>query len=532
LGAPVGIEPVTGLGAAIGIVLGCALREILVGNKVGNSDISIAGISVGASVGLADRFIVGWIGAAYGELVGNAPSGEPAGRSLGGMLGAAMGTVGFTLNGRFEAPIGADEMLGTSICGAALGISVGSAVGEKSLDPLFGAAEGAMLGFPYGRAVQPGDWIGDHAGLTTGVLPTGPCTTMVGSSVSSVDGNVAGALFGTPTGATRGARGCNGCIGPIVVDGTSGLGGLAGELPVGLLIGRSKPWMTGAPDPGGSGRGTRGSNGCIGAFVRDKTTGDVGLARLTGELPMGRTGLAVGRLNPCGTGPPPMGNVELGGSNGTGANATVGLAGGDAVGVVLAGLRGVAVGELLLGKLCIGASGTVPPLVPSPAGAAVRMVVGALGTSTTGLCVVGETGFCLIGAMGLIVILTAEGATGLVALPALAGPTGLAVGNATVEGAVAVLLSGAARGTGTEALDWVPSGGNVDGAIGVRSSLRAFDDKVGVDAGAMVSTADTTAGLDPMTLGDVGGARLALVWDGAMGFFSIGEAVGWSNVSK
>jgi hypothetical protein len=526
------------LGAAIGIVLGCALREILVGNKVGNSDISIAGISVGASVGLADRFIVGWIGAVYGELVGNAPTGEPAGRSLGGKLGTAMGIVGFTLNGRFEAPIGADEMLGTSIRGAALGFSVGSAVGEKSLDPLFGAAEGAMLGFPYGWAVQSGDWIGDHAGLTTGVLPAGPCTTMVGSSVSSVDGNVAGALFGNPTGAidpagaTRGARGCNGCIDPIVVDGTGGLGGLAGELPVGLLIGRSKPWGTGAPDPGGSGSGTRGSNGCIGAFVRDETTGDVGLARLTGELPMGRTGLAVGRSNPCGTGPPPMGNVELGGSNGTGANAIVGLASGDAVGVMLAGLRGVAVGELLLGKLCIGASGSVPPLVPSPAGAEVRMVVGARGTSTTGLCVMGETGFCLIGVMGLFVTLTAEGATGLVKLPALAGPTGLAVGNDTVEGAVAVLLSGAARGTGTEALDWMPSGGNVDGAIGVRFSLRAFDDKVGVDAGAMGSAAGATAGLDPLTLGDVGGARLALVWDGAMGFFSIGETVGWNNVSK
>jgi hypothetical protein len=362
---------------------------------------------------------------------------------------------------------------------------------------------------------------------------------MVGSSVSSVDGNVAGALFGNPTGAidpagaTRGARGCNGCIGPIVVDGTSGLGGLAGELPVGLLIGRSKPWGTGAPDPGGSGRGTRGSFGCIGAFVRDETTGDVGLARLTGELPMGRTGLAVGRPNPCGTGPPPMGNVELGGSNGTGANATVGLASGDVVGVMLAGLRGVAVGELLLGKLCIGASGTVPPLVPSPAGAAVRMVVGALGTSTAGLCVMGETGFCLIGVMGLFVILAAEGATGLVALALFAAATtGLAVGNDTVEGAVAVLLSGAARGTGTEALDWMPSGGNVDGAIGVRSSLRAFDDKVGVDAGAMGSAAGATAGLDPLTLCAVGGTRLALVWDGAMGFFSIGEAVGWNNLSK
>jgi hypothetical protein len=160
--------------------------------------------------------------------------------------------------------------------------------------------------------------------------------------------------------------------------------------------------------------------------------------------------------------------------------------------------------------------------MPSPTGTAVPMVVGALGTSTAGLCVMGETGFCLIGAMGLIVILTAEGAAGLVALALFAAATtGLAVGNDTVEGAVAVLLSGAARGTSTEALDWMPSGGNVDGAIGVRSSLRASDDKVGVDAGAMVSTADTTAGLDPLTLGAVGGGRLPLVWDGAMGFFRL-----------
>jgi hypothetical protein len=63
-----------------------------------------------------------------------------------------MGTVGFTLIGRFEVPVGADEMLGTSRRGAAFGMSVGAAVSETSMGPPLGAAEGsfvgAMLGFP------------------------------------------------------------------------------------------------------------------------------------------------------------------------------------------------------------------------------------------------------------------------------------------------------------------------------------------------------------------------------------------------
>jgi hypothetical protein len=129
--------------------------------------------------------------------------------------------------------------------------------------------------------------------------------------------------------------------------------------------------------------------GCIGVLVGDETIGDVGLI---GELPIERRGLAVGRPTFCGTGPPPMGNNELGSSNGTGAGAIVGIASGEAVGAKLAGPLGVAVGELPLGALGAGASGTVPPLVPSLAGAAVRVVVGALGTSTTGLCAVGDTG--------------------------------------------------------------------------------------------------------------------------------------------
>jgi hypothetical protein len=387
-------------------------------------------------------------------------------------------------------------------------------------------------------AVEPenGDWIGDHAGLATGRLLAGPCTTTVGSSVGSVDGIVTGALFGNPAGVIdneggrRGARGGNGCIGALVVNETTegvGLVGMTGELPLGLVVGRSKPCRTGAPDRGGSARGARGGNGCIGALVR--TTGDVGAARLTGEFPMGRTGLAVGRPKPCGTGAPPMGSEELGSSSGTRAGAIVGLANGDAVGAILAGLLGVAVGELLLGELCVGASGTVPPLVPPPTGAAVRMVVGALGTSTTGPCGVGATGLCLIGATGLC-------DTGLLVTLA-AWATGLALGDDAIEGAVAVMLSGAVKGMGAEALDWtVAKGDNVDGAIGVRSLLRASEDKVGVDAGAMGSV-----GLDPLAIGAVGGTRLALravggtrlalLWDRAVGF-NKGEAVGWNNESK
>jgi hypothetical protein len=118
-------------------------------------------------------------------------------------------------------------------------------------------------------------------------------------------------------------------------------------------------------------------------------------------------------------------------------------------------------------------------------------------------------------------------------LPTLAAPIGLAMGNDAVEGAVAVLLSGAVRGTGTESLDeTAPRGDNVDGAIGVRSSLRASDDKVGVDAGAMGTATGASAGLDPLALGAVGGTTLTLVWDGTMGVCSIGEAVGWKKVSK
>jgi hypothetical protein len=497
------------------------------GNDVGNSVMSIAGIPVGAGVGLADRFIGGWMGALYGELEGNAPTGEPAGRLLGGKLEAVMGAVGFTPIGSFVAPIGAGLMLGTSRRGAAAGRSVGTSVDETSLGPLLGATEGSLigarLGFPYGMAVKPekGDWIGDHEGLTTEGLLAGPCTTMVGSSVGSVVGRLAGELLGIPTGAFdpgEGARGGNGCIGALVVDETTGevgLVGLTGDFPLGLAVGQSKPCGTESLGPGGSARGARGGNGCIGALVG--TTGDVGVARLTGEFPMGRTGLAVGRPKPCGTGALPVGNEELG------TDATVGLASGDAGGAMLAGLLGVAVGELLLGELSAGASGTVPPLVPPPTGAAVRMVVGALGTSTTGPCGVGATGLCPIGATGLLVTLAAWA-------------TGLALGDDAVEGVVAVLLSGAVKGMGAEALDWtVAKGDNVDGAIGVRSLLRASDDKVGVDAGAMGSV-----GLDPvaigvggtrLALGAVGGTRLALVWDGAMGF-SKGEAVGWNNESK
>jgi hypothetical protein len=374
-------------------------------------------------------------------------------------------------------------------------------------------------------AVEPenGDWIGDHAGLSTGGLLAGPCITTVGSSVGSFDGTVTGGLLGSPTGASdpgEGARGGNGCIGALGVDETTGevgLVGLTGDFPLGLAVGLSKPCGTASFGPGGSARGARGGDGCIGALVG--TTGDVGLARLTGEFPMGRTGLAVGRPKPCGTGALPVGNEELGSSNGTRAGAIVGLASGDAVGAMLAGLLGVAVGELSLGELCAGASGTVPPLVPPPTGAAVRMVVGALGTSTTGPSGVGATGLCPIGSTGL-------GDTGLLVTLA-AWATGLALGDDAVEGAVAVLLSGAVKGMGAEALDWtVANGDNVDGAIGVRSLLRASEDKVGVDAGAMGSV-----GLDPLALGAVGGTRLALAWDGAVGF-NKGEAVGWNNESK
>jgi hypothetical protein len=470
-----------------------------------------------------------------------------------------MGTVGLRLIGRFEVPVGADEMLGTSRRGAAFGLSVGEAVSETSMGLPLGAAEGSLvgvvLGFPYGRAVEPecGDWIGDRAGLANGGMPVGPCTTIVGSSVNTVDGIEAGALFGNaagaldPDGTTRGARGCigivgcNGCAGALVMDGATGppnvgLSGLAGELP--LAVGRLKACGARSLDPGGRARGARGGNGCIGALVRDETTGDAGLVGLTGELPMGRRGLAVGRPTSCGTGALPMGDNELRSISGTGADATVGLlAIGDSVGAKLAGLLGAAVGEMLLGKLCAGASGTMSPLVPSLAGAAVRVIVGTPGSSTTGLCAVGAAGLCPIGAMGpcatgLLVILTTGGATGFVALALFAVATGLAMGNDAVVGAVAVMLSGAVRGTGAEAVDGtVPRGDNADGAIGVRSSLRASVDKVGVDAGAMGTAAGATAGLDPIALGAVGGTRLVLVWNEAMGF-SVGDAVGWNNVSK
>jgi hypothetical protein len=133
--------------------------------------------------------------------------------------------------------------------------------------------------------------------------------------------------------------------------------------------------------------------------------------------------------------------------------------------------------------------------------------------------------------MGLVVILTTGGATGLVALALLAA-IGLAMGIDTV-GAVAVVLAGAGRGAaGAEALDGTLRGDNAGDAMGVlRLSLRASDDKVGVDAGAIGTAAGATAGLDPLALGAVGGTRLALVWNGAMGF-NMGEAVGGNNVSK
>jgi hypothetical protein len=129
LGTAVGL---TFVGAGIEAATGSAVLPLGVsmGNDVGNSVMSIAGIPVGAGVGLADRFIGDWMGAMYGELEGNAPTGEPAGRLLGGKLEAVMGAVGFTPIGSFVAPIGAGLMLGTFRRGAAAGMSVGAAVGK------------------------------------------------------------------------------------------------------------------------------------------------------------------------------------------------------------------------------------------------------------------------------------------------------------------------------------------------------------------------------------------------------------------
>jgi hypothetical protein len=83
------------------------------------------------------------------------------------------------------------------------------------------------------------------------------------------------------------------------VDETTGdlvLVGLTGELPLGLVVGRSKRCETGAADPGGRGRGTRGGNGCIGALEGDETPGD---APTTGLCAVGATRLC------------PIGAVEL-----------------------------------------------------------------------------------------------------------------------------------------------------------------------------------------------------------------------------